>query len=78
MIERDGRTTVMIKNIPNKYSLKLLSDEIDEKHANHYDFLYLPFDFDVRMRLSLEQLQRWLCLHQLPPPKLPQTLLRKL
>lgn len=47
MIERDGRTTVMIKNIPNKYSLKLLSDEVDEKHANHYDFLYLPFDFDV-------------------------------
>lgn len=37
----------MIKNIPNKYSLKLLSDEIDEAHANMYDFLYLPFDFDV-------------------------------
>lgn len=47
VIEKDPRTTVMIKNIPNKYSLKLLSDEIDEKHANTYDFLYLPFDFDV-------------------------------
>lgn len=46
-IERDGRTTIMIKNIPNKYSLKLLSDEIDEKHADRYDFLYLPFDFNV-------------------------------
>jgi hypothetical protein len=49
MIERDGRTTVMIKNIPNKYSLKLLSDEVDEKHANYYDFLYLPFDFEVHL-----------------------------
>ena len=46
------RTTVMIKNIPNKYSLKLLSDEIDEKHANQYDFLYLPFDFEVLLILT--------------------------
>jgi hypothetical protein len=51
MIEKDPRTTVMIKNIPNKYSLKLLSDEIDERHANTYDFLYLPFDFDVKPHL---------------------------
>lgn len=36
----------MIKNIPNKYSLKLLCDEIDESHADLYDFLYLPFDFN--------------------------------
>lgn len=47
-IERDGRTTVMIKNIPNKYSLKLLAEEIDEHHADSYDFLYLPFDYNVR------------------------------
>jgi hypothetical protein len=32
-IEIDGRTTVMIKNIPNKYSLAGLADEIDLTHA---------------------------------------------
>lgn len=50
-IARDGRTTVMVKNIPNKYSAKLLAEEIDgEGHANRYDFLYLPFDFNVELR----------------------------
>lgn len=37
----------MIKNIPNKYSLKLLADEIDQDHSETYDFLYLPFDYNV-------------------------------
>lgn len=42
----------MIKNIPNKYSLKLLADEIDQEHADTYDFLYLPFDYNVISLLS--------------------------
>ena len=46
-IGRDWRTTLMIKNIPNKYSIKSLADEIDLKHANTYDFLYLPCDIKV-------------------------------
>ena len=37
----------MIKNIPNKYSLASLADEIDQTHAGQYDFLYLPFDYGV-------------------------------
>ncbi|KAJ0256024.1 F120 [Hirschfeldia incana] len=57
---RDGRTTVMIKNIPNKYTQKLLLEMLD-KHCNDcneknisegnqtpmssYDFVYLPIDF---------------------------------
>ncbi|KAL4034436.1 hypothetical protein IC575_007574 [Cucumis melo] len=57
---RDSRTTVMIKNIPNKYNLKLLLKTLD-KHCmecneeitndgkglplSSYDFVYLPIDF---------------------------------
>ncbi|PKA54636.1 Protein terminal ear1 [Apostasia shenzhenica] len=56
---RDARTTVMIKNIPNKYSQKLLlgmldnhcircNEEIgedDDEPMSAYDFVYLPIDF---------------------------------
>ncbi|KAL2483443.1 Protein MEI2-like 5 [Forsythia ovata] len=41
----DSRTTLMIKNIPNKYTSKMLLDAIDETHKDTYDFLYLPIDF---------------------------------
>ena len=40
----DSRTTVMIKNIPNKYTQKMLLERLDEGHAGRYDFLYLPID----------------------------------
>nr|XP_043621985.1 protein MEI2-like 2 [Erigeron canadensis]XP_043621986.1 protein MEI2-like 2 [Erigeron canadensis] len=41
----DTRTTLMIKNIPNKYTSKMLLAAIDENHSGTYDFLYLPIDF---------------------------------
>ncbi|KAH0654588.1 hypothetical protein KY289_032266 [Solanum tuberosum] len=41
----DARTTLMIKNIPNKYTSRMLLTAIDETHKNTYDFLYLPIDF---------------------------------
>ncbi|KAL5582587.1 hypothetical protein UlMin_015029 [Ulmus minor] len=41
----DTRTTLMIKNIPNKYTSKMLLAAIDENHLRTYDFLYLPIDF---------------------------------
>uniref|UniRef100_A0A5B7AHI7 RRM domain-containing protein n=1 Tax=Davidia involucrata TaxID=16924 RepID=A0A5B7AHI7_DAVIN len=41
----DTRTTLMIKNIPNKYTSKMLLEAIDENHRGTYDFLYLPIDF---------------------------------
>ncbi|XP_059284704.1 protein MEI2-like 2 [Lycium ferocissimum] len=45
MSGEDTRTTLMIKNIPNKYTSKMLLTVIDETHKNTYDFLYLPIDF---------------------------------
>ncbi|KAK4791166.1 hypothetical protein SAY86_031579 [Trapa natans] len=41
----DNRTTLMIKNIPNKYTSKMLLATIDERHRGTYDFIYLPIDF---------------------------------
>ncbi|XP_062091511.1 protein MEI2-like 1 [Humulus lupulus] len=41
----DSRTTLMIKNIPNKYTSKMLLAAIDEYCRGTYDFLYLPIDF---------------------------------
>jgi len=35
----------MIKNIPNKYSQKMLLAAVDERHKGRYDFFYLPIDF---------------------------------
>ncbi|XP_052184058.1 protein MEI2-like 4 isoform X3 [Diospyros lotus] len=41
----DSRTTLMIKNIPNKYTSKMLLATIDEHCRGSYDFIYLPIDF---------------------------------
>ncbi|CAG9332659.1 unnamed protein product [Blepharisma stoltei] len=41
----ETRTTVMIKNIPNKYTQQMLLDSIDKHFSKTYDFFYLPIDF---------------------------------
>lgn len=43
--QRDPRTTIMIRNIPNKYTLKTILEEINSKFAGKYDLFYLPIDF---------------------------------
>ncbi|XVE74904.1 hypothetical protein DITRI_Ditri12bG0055900 [Diplodiscus trichospermus] len=63
---KDSRTTVMIKNIPNKYSQKLLLNMLDN-HCIHYneqiadgddqplssyDFVYLPIDFNNKCNVG--------------------------
>ncbi|XP_078441598.1 protein terminal ear1-like [Wolffia australiana] len=64
----DSRTTVMIKNIPNKYSQKLLLNMLDNHciHCNErivaegdgseamsaYDFVYLPIDFNNKCNVG--------------------------
>ncbi|XP_042466922.1 protein terminal ear1 homolog [Zingiber officinale] len=65
---RDSRTTVMIKNIPNKYSQKLLLNVLDshciqcnkqiieegeqEQPYSAYDFVYLPIDFNNKCNVG--------------------------
>ncbi|KAG0009777.1 hypothetical protein BGZ81_003172 [Podila clonocystis] len=42
---KDKRTTFMIRNIPNKYTQKMLLECINETHFGKFDFLYLRIDF---------------------------------
>ncbi|BAT86562.1 hypothetical protein VIGAN_04422900 [Vigna angularis var. angularis] len=63
---KDTRTTVMIKNIPNKYSQKLLLNMLDnhcihcneqiadghEQPLSSYDFVYLPIDFNNKCNVG--------------------------
>ncbi|KAJ8607990.1 hypothetical protein CTAYLR_008232 [Chrysophaeum taylorii] len=41
----DQRTTLMVRNIPNKYTQQAVLDEINVKFKKCYDFFYLPIDF---------------------------------
>eukprot|EP00635_Sarcinochrysidales_sp_CCMP3193_P013657 CAMPEP_0118896598 /NCGR_PEP_ID=MMETSP1166-20130328/4385_1 /TAXON_ID=1104430 /ORGANISM="Chrysoreinhardia sp, Strain CCMP3193" /LENGTH=1178 /DNA_ID=CAMNT_0006835657 /DNA_START=54 /DNA_END=3590 /DNA_ORIENTATION=+ len=41
----DQRTTLMVRNIPNKYTQQAVLDEINVKFKGCYDFFYLPIDF---------------------------------
>ncbi len=40
----DIRTTIMLKNIPNKFDQQVVLDLINEDHLGKYDYFYLPMD----------------------------------
>ena len=41
----ENKTSLMIRNIPNKYDKKMLLNSIDEHNSGRYDFFYLPIDY---------------------------------
>jgi len=50
----DGRTSLMIRNIPNKYTQRMLLDLLDRYGLRGaYDFFYVPIDFQNKC-LSLD------------------------
>ncbi|CAE7621292.1 ML3, partial [Symbiodinium sp. CCMP2456] len=48
-----GRTTVMLRNLPNNYTRDMLLELIDSMgFRGQYDFLYLPIDFQTHACLG--------------------------
>lgn len=50
--QKDKRTTIMIRNIPNKYNINSLLNEINHKFMNKFDLLYLPVDYQNSCNLG--------------------------
>jgi len=48
----DQRTTLMVRNIPNKYNQKMLLATIEDRHEGKFDLLYLPIDFKNRCNVG--------------------------
>ncbi len=77
-IDEDSRTTLMIANIPNKYTMEDLMQKIDSKgHKDKYDYFYIPVDLEVLFSLLtyLVRKQQGLRLHQPRTPQLHQEVL---
>ena len=49
---KDNRTTLMIKNIPNKYTISSFLDEINIYFKYTYDVFYLPIDYVNKCNLG--------------------------
>ena len=49
---KDLRTTLMIKNIPNKYTISSFLEEINGNFKETYDIFYLPIDYVNKCNLG--------------------------
>ena len=49
---KDNRTTLMIKNIPNKYTISSFLEEINGNFKDTYDIFYLPIDYVNKCNLG--------------------------
>jgi len=43
-----GYTTVMLRNIPNRYTREMLVERLNKGYKGQFDFVYLPIDFGSR------------------------------
>ena len=49
---REKRTTLMVRNIPNKYTQSMLLEELNEVLHRKFDFFYLPIDFRKKTNMG--------------------------
>lgn len=49
---QDKRTTLMLRNIPNKYTLNNIVDEIGTEFWGKYDCVNLPIDYETKLNLG--------------------------
>jgi len=47
-----GYTTVMLRNIPNKYTREMLVKQLNQDFRGEFDFVYLPIDFKNRCNVG--------------------------
>mmetsp|Transcript_47494 Transcript_47494/g.136133 ORF Transcript_47494/g.136133 Transcript_47494/m.136133 type:complete len:682 (+) Transcript_47494:98-2143(+) len=47
-----GYTTVMLRNIPNKYTREMLVKQLSQDFKGRFDFVYLPIDFKNRCNVG--------------------------
>jgi hypothetical protein len=52
MKKKEKRTTIMIRHIPNKYTIQSILEEINLDFANKFDLFYLPIDYQNHCNLG--------------------------
>ena len=52
LIGKEKRTTLMLRNIPNKYSLINVVEEINSSFWGKYDYINLPIDYERKLNLG--------------------------
>lgn len=52
LIGKDKRTTLMLRNIPNKYSIQNIIDEIIGGFGGKYDYINMPVDYERKLNLG--------------------------
>jgi hypothetical protein len=52
LVGKDKRTIMMIRNVPNKYTLSNIVDEINTHFLGKYDYINLPVDPERKLNLG--------------------------
>mmetsp|Transcript_8439 Transcript_8439/g.21364 ORF Transcript_8439/g.21364 Transcript_8439/m.21364 type:complete len:616 (-) Transcript_8439:160-2007(-) len=47
-----GNTTIMLRNIPNRYTRDMLIERLNQGYEGQYDFVYLPIDFNSKCNVG--------------------------